>query len=68
MFVPRAALKSGRGLIGPAGFSNSEVLTTVQTTRFPAMQKEEFCFVYQVPTYAEFEIRSGNRCQKTKVG
>ena len=52
MFVLKAALKHGRGLMGLAGFSYSEGLTPIPTARFPATGKEEFCFVHQVPAYA----------------
>ena len=68
MFPPKVALKSGLVLMGHAGFSYFEGLTPISTARFPAMGNKEFCFVHQVSHMQEFEMRSGDRCLKPRLG
>ena len=42
-------LLSGRGLMGHAAGSHTEGWTAMSTSSFPAMGKEEYTFVLQVP-------------------
>ena len=67
VFVPRAALNSGCGLMGHAGGTQSESLTPIPIARFPATEKEESVFCIRFPHMQGFDIMSGDRYLKTQV-
>ena len=66
--LAQAALMIGRCLIGHAPGSNSEGWAPIATARLPAMGKEEFSIVLQVPPLVGIPAKVWDSCRNTKDG